>query len=417
MPHQSIDNMDALAAPRAGVTDRPTVPGWEELIESLRDLPSRMLETLPVSMQQDPQLQQEVGRLALAALSASSLETLSFDGDYPFFLPLLNLLTFGGQPNPDTIYRFTEITPGGIYRLRGTRGTLRIATIGEMTPYIEEGGVVRPTPISVYHDINKLTVDAEDRFDVILSPERPTGYTGDWWQLQPEASRLLMRFVRGDWNSERESTVAIERVDVPANRPRPSASAMEARLRALPRSVQFLATLFVDKPERLRAEGYVNKFKIFDVSGMGGLTGQFYYEGPYELADDEALVIEAQAPRNYKYWSMMITNETYDTLDWYNNHACLNDSQAQVDPDGVLRVVLSAKDPGVPNWLDTTGHRRGLVQGRWMECDTPAVPKATKLPLSEVRARLHPDTPSISGEERDRVIRDRRLALHQRSLW
>ena len=393
------------------------VEGWDELIDTLRDLPSQLLATLPETMRNDPQLRQEVGRLALACLTGSALETLSADGDHPFFLPQLTMLTFGGQPNPDTLYRFASITPGGVYRLRGTRGDCRLARIGEMSPYIKTADGVVPTPIDSYHDINELTVDDQDRYDVILSTERPKGHAGDWWPLQPNTHRLLLRFVRGDWENEREPTIAIERVDVPAPYPRPSAAAMEQKLRGLSGATTFLAKLFIDKPEKLRAEGYINKFKVFDVSGMGGLAGQYYYETPYELKKGEALIIEAIAPKVFRYYSIMTTNETYDTIDWYNNQSCLNDSQAQVDPDGVLRFVLSVDDPGVPNWLDVAGHYRGLVQGRWMECDTPTLPSARIVPLSEVRQHLHPATGTVTPEERDAIVRKRRLALQQRSLW
>src|SRR5690606_2071475 len=50
-----------------------TIPGWNELIASLRALPERLLSKLPASMQQDPQVRQEVGRILLAALAASTL--------------------------------------------------------------------------------------------------------------------------------------------------------------------------------------------------------------------------------------------------------------------------------------------------------------------------------------------------------
>ena len=112
-----------------------------------------------------------------------------------------------------------------------------------------------------------------------------------------------------------------------------------------------------------------------------------------------------------------MTNELYDTLDWYNNQTSLNDSQSHPDADGVLRYVLSARDPGVPNWLDTMGYARGLVQERWMNCSSSPVPTVRKVPLADIRKYLHPGTRSVSPEERQRVIRDRRLALQQRSLW
>ena len=31
----------------------------------------------------------------------------------------------------------------------------------------------------------------------------------------------------------------------------------------------------------------------------------------------------------------------------------------------MIRFVISERDPGVANWLERTGHRRGYVQIRW----------------------------------------------------
>jgi hypothetical protein len=45
------------------------VSGWSEFVESLRTLPERMLAKLPEQMRADPQVQQEIGRLALEALA------------------------------------------------------------------------------------------------------------------------------------------------------------------------------------------------------------------------------------------------------------------------------------------------------------------------------------------------------------
>ena len=60
-----------------------------------------------------------------------------------------------------------------------------------MTTYV---GLLRainlgaPRPV---HDLNTLKVDAEGRYDVILSPTRPAGYTGDWWQLNPTTNAAV----------------------------------------------------------------------------------------------------------------------------------------------------------------------------------------------------------------------------------
>jgi hypothetical protein len=200
-------------------------------------------------------------------------------------------------------------------------------------------------------------------------------------------------------------------------RPRPSAEEFEKRLDALGDQIEHSALLLINHVDTLRKQGFINKLTIFDVSHMGGLVGQFYYEGAYELKPDEALIVETKVPQGCTYWSIILTNDLYETTDWYNNQSSLNDSQARVDADGVVRYVVSARDPGVPNWLDTAGYASGAVQGRWAECSVNPIPTVRKVNFSQVRKLLPSDTPSVSPQERESQIRDRRSQLQQRPLW
>lgn len=412
-------HVSAQAAQPRDTPAPPAVVGWNELIKTLQSLPDRLLAKLPAPMRQDPLIRQEIGRIMLAALAASTLDALGSDGDYPMFVPQIGRTLNIGQPNADTVYRVARITPGGSYRLRGRRGTLRIANISQSGPLPHEPcfdpAQARTTRRT--HDINALQVDEEGRFDVLLSVQRPDGYEGDWWPLEPTTTRLLMRLVSADWRNEQDPTISIERVDIPMQHTRPTAAALEQRLRQIPASMTFIASLFIDHVAQLRAEGYVNKLKVFDISQAGGLAGQFYYEGAYELRDDEALIIEATVPKKCVYRSMILTSDLYETTDWYNHHSSLNDAQARPDSDGVLRIVVSARDPGVPNWLDTAGYPSGVVQGRWFECDSQPVPSVRKVAFDQVRASLPPHTPTSTPEERERIVRERRAAYQERPLW
>jgi len=188
-------------------------------------------------------------------------------------------------------------------------------------------------------------------------------------------------------------------------------------LQTLTDDISRIALLFVDHVEGLRKEGYINRLKIFDVSHMGGLVGQFYYEGAYDLQPDEALIVEAKVPAGCTYWSIILTNDLYETTDWYNNQSSLNGAQARVDADGVVRYVVSAKDPGVPNWLDTSGYRSGAIQGRWAECSSNPIPTVRKVDFSQIRASLPSDTPAVTPQDREKSIRERRSQLQQRPLW
>lgn len=388
------------------------VAGWDEFVESLRTLPERMLAKLPEERRDDPQIQQEIGRLALGALASSAIDAIGADADFPQLLPAIGQLLNVGQPNADTLYRTTSIAPDGVYRLRGVRGALNQLKIGQVAPRNAETGAGR-----AYLDVNELRVDAEGRFDVLISQRRPHGYNGDWWQMLPATYRLMLRMVAQDWN-EASPTFSIERIDRPMRRPRPPAADLERRLRILPRAIDGIGLMFVDHVEQLRREGFINgKFKEFDVSMIGGLVGQFYYETVFELADDEALIIESTIPKVCPYRSLILTNEIYETIDWYNNHSSLNGAQSAPDGDGKLRFVVSAKDPGVKNWLDTAGYPTGIVQGRWTDCDSNPLPTARKIALADAMKLLPKDTAMVTPEERDVILRERRAAYVQRPHW
>lgn len=390
----------------------PAIEGWEQMVDGLRDLPRQMLARLPDDQQNDPQVRQEIARLALAALGSVTLDTLGGDPDFPSFLPTIGQVLGVGQPNADTIYRAARISPDGVYRLTGTRGSLNQAVIGQVVPRNAETGQGR-----AHLDLNALPVDGEDRFSVVISATRPDGYTGDWWELRPAANRLLLRMVSYDWASEVSPTLALERIDRPLGRGRVPAEVLEQRLRAMPVAMGFLGPMFVDHAAQIRAEGYVHRFKPLDMTSGGGLDGQFYYETVYDLADDQALIIETEVPDVCPYRSMILTNPIYETTDWYNNHASLNGHQAPVDSDGRWRIVVSARDPGVMNWLDTSGYPSGMIQGRWTHCSSAPIPTITVVPFAEIAAHLPDDVARVTPPERDEILRARRQAMMQRPHW
>ena len=58
----------------------------------------------------------------------------------------------------------------------------------------------------------------------------------------------------------------------------------------------------------------MNALKVMTLE-FGALEGQFCYKGTYELADDDALVIESPIPAKCDYRSLILTNEIYETID------------------------------------------------------------------------------------------------------
>lgn len=385
---------------------RSSVEGWDELVEGLRGLPDRMLSKLPESMRQDPQIRAEIGRIALEALASSSIEALGADPQAPVFLPTIGQVLNVGQPNADTVYKVAAVDPGQTYRIAGRKGTVNLAVIAQ---------VIRGSNARPHLDLSTLDADSSGNFSVLVGAERPQGYTGDFWKLEAETHRLMVRLVSSDWSTELQPTLTIERVSGPMGRRRTPADDLTVRLRTLRQAIDFIAPMFVSRVQQLAAEGYVNRFKV--MVPMGALESQFYYDGVFELQDDEALIVESDVPATCRYRSLILTNALYETIDWSNNHSSLNAAQAVPDPDGKLRIVISAKDPGVRNWLDTAGYPRGMIQGRWTGCDSQPIPSLTRVKFKDVLKSLPKDVAKVSPEQRDAIVRERNRAYQSRALW
>jgi hypothetical protein len=398
-----------VAEPLDNRSDAP-VSGWDELIEALRALPRQMIEKPPPDLQQDPQTRQEIVGLALQSFTMSAMDAIGGDGDYPEFLPSFGLIFNVAQPNVDTIYRMARITRGGSYRITGKAGTASVAVVSQAVPRKSSQDGVWPEL-----DLLHLKTDESGRYSVVLSAERPDGYAGDWWALNPEANQLMLRFISEDWARDRAPTISIERIDRPIRRGRDAAGELEHRLAELKSRTTTFATMFFDREAKLRAEGYVNRFK--PNVPEGALGRQSNYEGIFELEADEALILETALPKHCEYRSLLLVNDLYQTVDWYNNQSSLNGAEAKPDSDGKLRIVISAQDPGVRNWIDTSGHRRGILKGRWTGCDSHPLPELRRVKFREVRRKLPKDTALVSPEERDQIVRERRRAMLERSLW
>ena len=389
---------------------------WEELLDRLRPLGQQMRDRMPERLRDDPQVMQESMRLLLAGVLRTTNDAILHDRSHPIFVPELNLCQNIFQPNADTIYKAALIEKGGTYRIRGDRGTTRMMILAQLGPDTLRTGQHHPAQDA--NDFDDLRIGPDGAFDVILSPQRPEGHAGDWWELKPGTEKLMVRIVACDWGIEREPRFGIVRLDAPsASKGRPTLKQLAARFAEIPATAAVCALAFPDKVQKLRDEGLVNTLKVVDFSQMSGLSRQSYYEGAYELAEDEALITEVRIPEAVGYWSLILTNELYETTDWYHNQSSLNAAQAVVDGDGVFRAVISARDPGVHNWLDTSGYASGAVQGRWFNTDERPTPTMKKVSVDEVRAHLPADTILVTPEQRADAIRERTLRAHTRILW
>ena len=126
----------------------------------------------------------------------------------------------------------------------------------------------------------------------------------------------------------------------------------------------------------------------------GGLATQFFLAGHYDLGDDQAMVVivPVAGKDTAPYQGIQLGSMWYISLDYINHQTSLTAEQARADPDGMLRFVLSERNPGVTNWLELTGHRRGYIQLRWQRLCRSLGPRdgpsAEVVPFTQLAERL-----------------------------
>jgi len=155
----------------------------------------------------------------------------------------------------------------------------------------------------------------------------------------------------------------------------------------------------------------------------GGLATQFSSAGHFDLGEDQAMIVTVPAADRdvAPYQGIQLGSMWYVSLDYINHQTSLTADQARIDPDRRLRFVISERDPGVANWLELTGRRRGYVQIRWQRLTRDLTeedgPRVEVVPFTRIAERLpYYDQARVSPPEWRERIAARQAAVAERML-
>ncbi len=385
--------------------------GWGDFLASLRDAEQVLAD---LNDPDDLEQQQEGVRHLAMTLSRGYVPCIHQDFEQPEWVPYLSNVHVNAAPDPDFTYLTAFIDANGAYRIGGDRGTTLFMNFNIMS-YV--AGVDAPGPSVGTIDADELTLGPRGEIELLLSRERPDGYTGDWRPLDPRARLVMVRQCSYDWLHEVDGRLTIERLDIPA---RGLAKTTQELALGLERMAQFpkrSAGGALRHMAALRDRNVVNDFEFASYGPVGGVDKQSYYEGLFEIEPDEALIIETEIPERVRYWSLQLADALANGIDWFNCQSGLNGHQARLDADGKFRAVVTMSDPGVPNWLDTVRHRKGVMTGRWTDSTSSPKPTVIRVALKDVRNHLPADTPVVTPAEREEILRLRRRGAQLRRRW
>jgi hypothetical protein len=356
---------------------------------------------------------------------AAQQEIEAGDPRFPGFVSLQNPWNQWGGPNPDNVYLRANVDPALAYRVwtRDARGLRQaIFSLHEGDMQLGEYGVFGE------RSLDQLPLAADGSLEIWLTPQASRSEPkasedhrggsaprpGHCIELDPRARIFTIRLYQSDWERDALPIFQIERVDAegvprPPLDPGALAAALERTARWVEASVEYWnrytsagwsrATPNVAAPAR---------------SAPGGADNILYGSCFFELAPDQALLLEVERP-DAQYWNFI-----HHTMPWLESgefdrrFTSLSDQQVHVDADGVVRVVVAHRDPGTANWIDTEERRRGLLVYRWVWARNNPVPHARVLPPGAVRAALPPDHPTVSPDARRAQLARRREAVWNR---
>jgi hypothetical protein len=382
---------------------------WTDFCDALRRAGQRVLGP---EIADSPRMRAEGFRHLTRFLSAGLVGCMHHDDPaQPVFGRLMDVTMPWGLDNPDCLYLYAPLAGDGVYHVFGQKGTARHIDFQVNFGHFAEGEIAKWGTISSIDGL-RLETDEIGGFELqIGGPER----AGNWLPLAPNAEFLLVRQYFDDWERERPADLLIEREDsaLPMHPPSPHfvGDRLQKLVRWLDRGGLLWATMsrgFVQM-----APNSILMHRADRAAERAGLRGQTYGMGNFHCEPGEGVLVEFSVPSCH-HFGVALANEFWECIEFATHQSSLNRSQAVIGGDGWFRALIAHDDPGIANWLDPAGLRRGTLSVRFLGAsETPDV-SLRRGPIDALVASLPPGTQRISSEERRAALVRRRRAVHRR---
>ena len=329
------------------------------------------------------------------------------DPDFPELLHYFDPLRKQGGDNADALYVGAPINGQHTYRISGQRGSARYFAVTVLedgaTPW---GGAVVGQLVD-----RDIAVAADGSFEIVLSP---AAHPGNWIRTTPGSWRVTVRQFFADWENERPMVARIDRQGELAHDPGFTPVQLERGLADaaawVRRSTRYWADM-LDKwqptPNRFLS------YRQLDDNAIDATPGGEPLVCYWRVPEDEVLLVRVTPPVA-DYWSVEFGNYWWETMDYRYRLCSTNCHHAELEASGELLLVVSHRDPGVPNWLDPSGHREGYITVRWIGAASYPLPVCEQVKWEALRSHLPAGAKAISPAARREQLAARRRGVIRR---
>jgi hypothetical protein len=318
--------------------------------------------------------------------------------------------------NPDCIYRTIPIDSSLSYIITGYR----------------HGSGPTDVTFSLISDPNSqntvahlsgsdLVVNSDGYYTITVNSTSADNQTNHI-QSTSSAKQLLIRNNLGNWGTEKPDNLTVDLVDDNSGQ-----SAITEAAIILAATWNLQESIVDYGVGALGIKTSLNKVNTLSTpsqsSTLGTLTTQASSFGHFNLADDEALVATV-TQGDADYFVFPLTNPWMITTN-PASQVSLNSKQAVANANGTYTFVVSLADPGIYNWINTTGLHEGTFMVRWQGLPTTSSSSASStsspavevqvVSLSDLASVLPSETRYVTSEERESLLAQRVAAYAQRT--
>jgi hypothetical protein len=311
-----------------------------------------------------------------------------------------------GIDNPDSVYRVIPISGDERYEIHGRVGEHRM-TENYFTLWDAHMGAVDVLNGRI------MRVDSDGSFTITVDAD-PADGRPNHVRSSAAAHEFYIRDVLLDWQHDDPNHVEIQRL---GGAPSTPARTRDEQAEATATMMAYFAD-FTGKLSHGVYKMPANHFNLaWSADKSGAMRNQFYVMGRFDLAPDEAFVVDLN-DGGAEYFTVPLSNIWGTTLDILDRTGSLNKAQSVANEDGTYTYVISPTDPGVANWIDSDGLREGILTLRMAEFGQTGPhdnlgAHGRIVTLDRLDAEV-PTLPRVSTGERAAQLADRRKAYLRR---
>jgi hypothetical protein len=261
------------------------------------------------------------------------------------------------------------------------------------------------------YDLSQFTPNADGSYTITMSPTQQAGN----WVNSTGAQTLLLRDTVNNWGLPHDN-ITIQQQGTPSTFTLPvlSKGQISSILNDIATNLSGLNSSVTNYGiQKMFASIPDNTFKPIGptTSAVGGpiLPGQLSSLGRYNLQPDQALIIKVPDVAA-GYTGAQLSNVWQQDLPYATATGSLNNSDVFKSSDGYTYYVVSAQNPGVANWLNTSGTTDGSISLRFQDLtgsvsDTQVTTQI--VPVADVRQNLPADTPTVTPAQYAANLKER----------